>query len=101
MSFLVLSQFPFQTMNNEVIMTSNVFLNGTEGHDFNSVMRKFDYVAEEATSHMGNMERMNFEIDVRKSQASAISNDMVSTTPVNFIPKISNLKSDKARLKGL
>ena len=88
-------------MNYEVIKLSNAFSNTTEGHDFNSVMRKFECVEQEATSHMGNMERMNFEIDVRKSQASAISNDMVSTTPINFIPKIFNLKSNKARLKGL
>ena len=67
-------------------MLSNAFLNSTEGHDFNSVMRKFEYVEQEANSHMGNMERMNFEIDVRKSQASAISNEMASTTPINFTP---------------
>ena len=86
---------------NQVIMLSNVFLNGTEGHGFNSVMRKFEYVEQEATSHMGSMEKMNFEIDVRKSQAGAISNDMVSTTLINFISKLSHFKSDKIRLKGL
>ena len=54
-------------------------MNGTEGYDYNSVMRKFENIEQETSAQMGDLEMLNIELDVRKSQASANFDNMVST----------------------
>ena len=58
---------------------SNIFLNNTEGYDLNSVIRKFEDIEQETSAQMGDLEMLNIELDVRKSQASANFDNMVST----------------------
>ena len=54
-------------------------MNGTEGYDYNSVMRKFKNIEQMTSTQMGDLEMLNIKLDVRKSQKSAIFNNMVST----------------------
>ena len=58
---------------------SNIFLNNTEGYDLNSVIRIFEDIEQETSAQMGDLEMLNIELDVRKSQASANFDNMVST----------------------
>ena len=58
---------------------SNIFLNNTEEYDLNSVIRKFEDIEQETSAQMGDLEMLNIELDVRKSQASANFDNMVST----------------------
>ena len=58
---------------------SNIFLNNTEGYDLNSVIRIFENIEQETSAQMGDLEMLNIELDVRKSQASANFDNMVST----------------------
>ena len=58
---------------------SNIFLNNTEGYDLNSVIRKIEDIELETSAQMGDLEMLNIELDVRKSQASANFDNMVST----------------------
>ena len=66
-------------MNCDITKLSNIFLNGTEGYGFNSVMRKFEGIEQMTSTQMGDLEMLNIELDVRKSQASANFDNMVST----------------------
>ena len=42
-------------------------------------MRKFENIEQETSAQMGDLEMLNIELDVRKSQASANFHSMVST----------------------
>ena len=66
-------------MNRDITKLSNIFLNGTEGYDYNSVMRKFENIEQMISTQMGDLEMLNIELDFRKSQKSAIFDNMVST----------------------